>query len=211
MSIWKQLCQDALWNTLDLCFDEIHTEPQRILVIGGGRQIDFAQRLALLLPAADITLLDSDDSVTQAAREQICCRFKFVTSSLDALPYENGHFDWTIAQNALALPHDNWQAMMTELARVTQKNLLFSMHRPVIWSSLRWLPGLKQAVSGLGLFPPERLPDDPASILNRLLPYGKLKSRFEPFLWQVTMWSIHQDTETCLILGKSEKPILAPV
>src|SRR5689334_16894962 len=74
-SRWTQWLRDSIFNALDVCFDDVYREPKKILIVGGCRQMALSQHIALLLPAAEITLVDPDDAVVERAKAEICCRF----------------------------------------------------------------------------------------------------------------------------------------
>lgn len=196
---WQRLFKASLWNTLDLCFDEVYSEPKKILIVGGCRQMDLSQRLALLLPAADITLVDPDEEITRKTKEEVCCRFKFIAAPLEKLPFDTSEFDLTVAHNFLAYPERDWRAAMSELGRVTQKNLLFSVHRPWLWKLGRMLPGACYGMNALGLQLPPRVPEK-FELLTHLYLYAKVKNRLSPFPWTVYMTEMRPDKEEKTVL-----------
>jgi hypothetical protein len=199
-SRWANALNNSLFNTLDLCFDDIYREPRKILIVGGCRQMDLSQHIALLLPAAEIHLVDPDASVVQRAKEEICCRFKFVDAPLEALPYETNQFDLTIAHNFMALPQQDWERAVSELARVTETNLFFSVHRPLLWKMASCLGGFVQAVQALGLQVPKSMP--PAfDLINHLTHYAKIKTRLFPLPWTVYMTEVRPKWEEKLTLA----------
>lgn len=199
-SRWSHWINASLFNTLDLCFDEVYQEPKKILIVGGCRQMDWSQHVALLLPAAEIHLVDPDEAVVQRAQEEICCRFKFVTAPLDRLPYERDQFDLTLAHNLLALPQADWTNTLAELARVTSANFMLSMHRPLLWAMASRLPGFSQGVQALGLQVPARLPaaGDFLTVLSR---YAKVKAKFAPLAWTVYMTAVKPKWDEKLTLA----------
>ena len=189
---WRRAFEASLWNTLDVCFDDIRSEPQKILILGGCRQLDLSRRLALLLPAADITLVDPDARIAQKAREEVCCRFKFIAAPMERLPFETAAFDLTIAHNFLAYPGSNWRQALSEAARVTRRHLLLSMHRPRLWRLLRLFPGADQGMQAMGVTIPERLPET-FEFLTHLYVYARIQTRLAPFPWTVYMTRISEE------------------
>lgn len=191
-SFWQRLFKQSLWNTLDICFDDVYSEPKKILIIGGCRQMDLSQRLALLLPAAEITLVDPDEAVAQKAKEEVCCRFKFIAAPLEQLPFETSTFDLTIAHNFLAYPQQDWRRALSEASRVTSRNLFFSVHRPLLWKLGRMIPGICQGMGRLGIVMPQQLPEK-FELLTHLHLYTKIKTRLSPFPWTVYMTEIRPE------------------
>lgn len=191
-SRWKKFLKASLFNTLDLCFDDVYAEPKTILIVGGCRQRDLAQHIALLLPAADIVVVDPDEQQVAKAKAEICCRFKFVHAPLEALPFEAGAFDLTIAHNFPAYPQANWQRALSEVCRVTGKNLMVSVHRPVLWSLLRRLPGFCPAMGQLGSVPPLHIPAR-AEWLTHLRLQAQIKTILTPPPWTVYMTAMKPD------------------
>lgn len=176
----------SLLNTLDVCFDDVYQEPKKILIIGGCRQRDLAQHIALLLPAADIVLVDPDEAEARKAEKEICCRFKFVAAPLEAMPFDNEAFDLTIAHNVFAYMAD-WNQALGEICRVTGKNLLLSHHRPLLWKLASRLNGFEGAMRELGTADiPDALPEK-FDWLTRLYLYAKIKTKLAPFPWAVYM------------------------
>ncbi len=198
-SLWTRLLKASLWNTLDVCFDDVYQEPKTILIVGGCRQMDLSQRLALLLPAADITLVDPDEAVAAKAKEEVCCRFKFIAAPLEALPFDTNAFDLVIAHNFLAYPQ-NWERAISELGRVTNKNLFFSTHRPWLSGIAQKIPGFTQGLFELGVELPEQLPEK-VSILKHLTLYTKIKTKLTPFPWTVYMTQKKPAWEEKLVLN----------
>jgi len=198
-SRWANWLKSSLFNTLDVCFDDVYREPKKILIVGGCRQMDLAQHIALLLPAADITLVDPDEAVTQKAKEEICCRFKFVTSPLEALPFEADEFDLTIAHNFMAYPQE-WTKALSEIGRVTCGNLFLSTHRPLLWSIARRFHSICRAMTELGFTPPRQLPET-FDLLTHLHLYAKIKTKLAPFPWTVYMAKMRPDRQERLTLA----------
>ncbi len=199
-SRWANWLNTSLFNTLDLCFDDVYREPKKILIVGGCRQMDLAQHIALLLPAAEIHLVDPDEAAVQRAQEEICCRFKFVTGALEALPYETDQFDLTIAHNVMALPQQDWKRALSELTRVTEANLFFSMHRPLLWKVATRIGGFAQGVKELGIQVPSHMP--PAfDVISHLTEYVKIKTKLAPFPWTVYMTQVRPKWEEKLELA----------
>lgn len=177
-----QWVKNSVFNTLDLCFDEVYQEPKSILIPGGCRQIALAQHIALLLPAAEITLIDSCAGVVQKAKEEICCRFKFIETPLESLPFERNAFDLTIAHNYFAYPKD-WKQGFSELCRVTESNLFFSIHRPLLWSIFGRLMGGDQTLEQLGMSLPKSLPEQ-NDMMKLFATTIKIKAKWNPFPWR---------------------------
>jgi SAM-dependent methyltransferase len=196
-----QWLKESLFNTLDVCFDDVYQEPKTILIVGGCRQMDLSQHLALLLPAAEITLVDPDEAVVAKAKEEVCCRFKFVTGQLEALPFEREAFDLTIAHNFFAYPQ-NWQAALEELGRVTNGNLFISLHRPLLWKLVRRFGLFARAMASLGLVLPERLPGS-FEFMSDLYRFAKVKTKLAPFPWTTYMTVIRPRWEEKLVLADS--------
>jgi len=198
---WAQWLKNSLFNTLDICFDDVYSEPKTILIVGGCRQMDLSQHIALLLPAAEITLVDPDEAVVAKAKEEVCCRFKFVPSSLEALPFEREYFDLTIAHNFLAYP-DDWQTALAEVGRVTKGNLFISHHRPVLWGLAKKIGVLNQAMQSLGIETPERLPEA-FEFMSGLYEFAKVKTKLSPFPWTTYMAAMRPRWEEKLVLSAS--------
>lgn len=190
----------SLFNTLDLCFDDVYREPKRILIVGGCRQLPLAQHLALLLPASDITLVDTDETVVQQAKEAICCRFRFVTAPLEALPFEPDAFDLTIAHNLPAYSAD-WKESLSELGRVTERNLLVSIHRSGLWSLANRFGGFRNAMRALGTPDVSARPPARYEWLTHLNLYARVKTRLSPFPWTVYMTEMRPIREERLVLS----------
>lgn len=201
VSRWAQWFNNSLFNTLDLCFDDVYAEPKKILIVGGCRQMDLSQHIALLLPAAEITLVDPDEAVVAKTKEEVCCRFKFVPASLEALPFERETFDLTIAHNFIAYP-ENWKEALLELGRVTRGNLMISQHRPLLWGFAKRFGVINSAMQSLGLEIPARLPDN-YEFMTTLYDFSKVKSRYAPFPWTVYMTAMNPPRW-------DEKLVLAP-
>lgn len=83
------------YNALQIAFEQLPTEPKRILHIGGCRQRDMARRLGFILPFAKITVVDADPAVVAQAEADIHCRFTFQQAGLPQLA--------DIADNAMDL------------------------------------------------------------------------------------------------------------
>lgn len=198
-SRWATWLKTSLFNTLDVCFDDVYSEPKKILIVGGCRQMDLSQHIALLLPAAEITLVDPDEAVVKKAQEEICCRFKFVTASLESLPFDADQFDLTIAHNFFAYPQQ-WQQAMSEIGRVTSGNLFLSVHRPLLWSIAKRFRSICRAMTDLGLALPNRLPET-FDILTHIHLYAKIKTKLAPFPWTVYMAQMRPNREEKLTLA----------
>ncbi|HEY9688257.1 MAG TPA: class I SAM-dependent methyltransferase [Coleofasciculaceae cyanobacterium] len=197
-SVWSRFLKASLFNTLDLCFDDVYQEPKKILIVGGCRQLDLSQHIALLLPAAEIVLVDPDEAETKRAEEEICCRFKFVAAPLEQLPFENETFDLTIAHNFVAYSAQ-WEKALSEISRVTGKNLFLSVHRPLVWNMMKGIGGLSRAMRMLGTELPDQLPGK-FELLTHMRLYTKLKTRLTPFPWTVYMTEMRPMREEKLVL-----------
>lgn len=199
-SRWASWLNASIFNTLDVCFDDVYREPKKILIVGGCRQMDLSQHIALLLPAAEIHLVDPDEAMVQKAKEEICCRFKFAQGSLEALPYETDQFDLTIAHNFMALPQQDWERAMSELARVTESNLFFSLHRPLLWKLAMRVGGFASAVNELNIRLPENMPSQ-YDLIHHLTNYVKIKTKLAPFPWMVYMTQVRPKWDEKLTLA----------
>lgn len=199
-SRWAHWLNASLFNTLDLCFDEVYEEPKKILIVGGCRQMDWAQHVALLLPAAEIHLVDPDEAMVKRAQEEICCRFKFVTAALGQLPYETDQFDLTLAHNLLALPQADWERTLAELSRVTRSNLMVSVHRPLLWAMANRVSGFANAVKELGIEVPTKIPGA-NDFISQLCRYAKIKTKLAPFPWTVYMTAVRPKWDEKLTLA----------
>jgi SAM-dependent methyltransferase len=200
-SRWYRWLKSSLFNTLDVCFDDVYREPKKILIVGGCRQMDLSQHIALMLPAAEIFLVDPDEAIVQKAQEEICCRFKFITSPLEQLPFEANTFDLTLAHNFFAYP-DRWQDALSELGRVTQGNLFLTLHRPILWSLAKRLSSFKVAMKELGIEIPTKLPAK-FEFLTHLRLYAKVKTLLPTFPWTVYMTEMRPIREERLVLSAS--------
>jgi SAM-dependent methyltransferase len=198
-SRWAHWLKASLFNTLDVCFDDVYREPKKILIVGGCRQMDLSQHIALLLPAAEITLVDADEAVVERAKEEICCRFKFVHSPLEGLPFDTEQFDLTIAHNFFAYPHE-WQRAMSEIGRVTSDNLFLSVHRPLLWKLSQRIGGIAQGMSALGIEIPNHLPET-YEFMRHFTQYAKIKTKLAPFPWTVFMSQVRPKWDEKLILA----------
>lgn len=196
-------CQTAFLNALTLCFDEFRQEPKRILVVGGARQQALAQTLALVLPSADITLVDPDADTVARAQAEICCRFTFVHAPLEALPFDNGQFDVVIAHNVLPLV-GNWDQAAKELGRVSTDWLIISRVRPKLAKLLGMTPSRLE-----GTDPANNRLDRNVFIQSLWDHVGKAKLQLDPWPWHV--WLIkHKPVsikQTCLLPQKKEQPV----
>ncbi|MEB3286786.1 MAG: class I SAM-dependent methyltransferase [Vampirovibrionales bacterium] len=159
---WQGLFTKGLYNTIDIAFDQVKKEPKTILMLGGCRQREFARHIALMLPASDITLVDPDEAEVQAAKEEICCRFKFVTAHPAALPFETGQFDLVIAHNlpeyaeSSSAQARSAYAVYQELLRVSsrqQGNLMLSLPNRLALRLFGLLPGFKSGLKKTGICP----------------------------------------------------------
>lgn len=198
-SWWGKLFKSGLVNTLDVCFDDVYQEPKSILIVGGCRQRVLAQYIALLLPAADIVLVDTCPDEVRRAEEEICCRFKFVTTPLERLPFESESFDLTLAHNFFAYPQTSWEQALSELSRVTRRNLFISVHRPLLWSLMRRVGGVIGGLRELGLVLPETLPRR-FDVLTHVRRYTKIKTMVAPLPWTVWMTEMKPLREEKLVL-----------
>lgn len=187
----------AFWNGIKLCFDQIEHPPKRILHIGGTRQRDLAQYLALLLPEADIVVLDTDEHQTQKAKEEVCCRFHFVTAALEELPFKDDMFDLTLGHHVFEYAQD-WEAAMAEIGRVTTGNFLATVHMPWMWQMLSAFPFFQQAMQQQGLARPNRF--EMNTFLAHLNRYSKIKTLIEPWPWRFYMTKMRPVREKTLIL-----------
>ena len=203
MGRMAQWLKDSLFNSLDVCFDDVYKEPKTILIVGGCRQMDLSQHIALLLPAAEITLVDPDEAVVAKAKEEVCCRFKFVPSSLEALPFEREYFDLTIAHNFLAYPED-WKKALAEVGRVTNGNLFISHHRPLLWKLFGGFAPLRKAMETLGTDVPDRLPSQ-FDFLTGLCDFSKVKTKLAGFPWVTYMTTTLPRWEEKMVLSAEEK------
>jgi len=180
----------AFYNAVDLAFDDVLKEPQKILMIGGCRQQAFAQHIALLLPAADITLVDPDAEIARAAKEKICCRFQFTSASLNELPFETEHFDLVFAHNLLELSGD-YVPVISEIDRVTTRNhgnFLISHHRPKAWRAMALLPGFEDAMADIGTPSPLFAVSDHA-IEGAIKQHAEIAQKLSPLPWRIYMTS----------------------
>jgi SAM-dependent methyltransferase len=178
----------SLFNTLDLCFDHVYQEPKSILIVGGCRQVSLAQHIALLLPSAEITLVDPCPDIAQRAKAEICCRFKFIDSPLEALPFENNAFDLTLAHNYFAYPAV-WQQGFAELYRVTRTNVFFSINQPFVWWLMGALMGGQATLDTLGIQLPGQLPEND-DLMKMLAPMAKISAKWSPLPWKCYMTQV---------------------
>lgn len=185
---WHRIQLSALYNAVDLAFDEVLKEPQKILMIGGCRQQDFAQHIALLLPAADITLVDPDAEIARAAKEKICCRFQFTSAPLNKLPFQTGEFDLVFAHNLLELSGD-YAPVIDEISRVTTRNhgnFLISHHRPKAWRAMALLPGFEDAMNEIGTPSPLFAVSDNA-LETAIKQHADIAQKLSPLPWRIYM------------------------
>lgn len=175
----------AFRNAFKIAFDEILEEPKRILMIGGCRQREFARYLGFLLPVAEIYVLDYDKEEVVRAKEEVCCRFQFVHSTVEKMPFENDFFDLTIGHHIFEYVTD-WEASMSEIARVTTANLLLTQPRPRLWGWANRLPGVAASFKKQGLSMPER-PVSRNDLFTHLNRYAKIKAQLAPMPWEMFM------------------------
>lgn len=199
LPLWQRFMKTGLFNTLDLCFDDVYSEPKKILIVGGCRQRDLAQHIALLLPAAEIVLIDPDEAEVRAAEEEICCRFKFITSPLEALPFEDEAFDLTLAHHFAGYA-EQWPQALSEISRVTRKNLFLSVQNPLWIQVFKLLPGFSKAMQALGTVPAAQAPSR-FDLLSRLRLYAKVKTRLAPLPWTVYMTEMRPDRQEKTVLS----------
>jgi len=195
----KLLCT-GFNNAIDLCFDDVYAEPKTILMVGGCRQRNFAQRIALMLPGADIAMVDPSEEEAVRAKQEICCRFEFFVASMDHLPFEDNQFDLVFAHNlAELLPPEAWETGLKEVLRVAGKNVLIGHHRAGLSRGLEGLLGLwpgapsrpvQAALKASGITLPETQPPNPSEVrsqLRRLAPEFRFTTELTPFPWQLYM------------------------
>ncbi len=184
---WSQLLNNGLYNAFDLSFDEVYQEPKTILMLGGCRHREFARYIALLLPSAEISLYDTDAAIAMKAKEEVCCRFQFFTGSATELPYEDKAFDLVIAHNLFEMTDEsNWQQALNEAHRISNRNLMVSHHRPMMWNLLKLIPGVKHAIEQSGVTIPETTLPKPSAIKKHLHGFSSLnQTTLTPLPWRL--------------------------
>ncbi|MGE0200898.1 MAG: class I SAM-dependent methyltransferase [Candidatus Melainabacteria bacterium] len=195
----KLLCT-GFNNAIDLCFDDVYAEPKTILMVGGCRQRTFAQRLALMLPGAEIAMVDPSEEEAVRAKQEICCRFEFFVAPMDRLPFEDGQFDLVLAHNlAELLPPQTWESGLKEVLRVAGKNVLLSHHRGGLTRGMESLLGLwpgapsrpvQAALKAGGITLPQTPAPNPADVraqLRQLAPQYDFTTELTPFPWHLYM------------------------
>lgn len=179
--------ESSFYNALELCFAELTVEPQRILLIGGCRQRDFARRLGFLLPFCKIVALDPDPAVVEAAEKEVACRFRFEHEQLNKLPYNDDGFDLTIVHN-LAEFTDEPQRAVDEIARVTQHHVLVSHHRPFAWFLMKGFGPVKTAMAQLGCTIPNKTTTNEWE--QALFDVAETQLRLSPLPWVMHMCQV---------------------
>ncbi|MBX2859925.1 MAG: class I SAM-dependent methyltransferase [Vampirovibrio sp.] len=195
----ESLIEGGFYRALEVCFGELKKEPKTMLIIGGCRQLAMAKKLAFAFPFTDITLLDPDEAQVTKAQEEICCRFKFVQGTLEALPFEDNAFDVTIAHHLFEYVKD-WPLAMAHIGRTTNNKFIYSTFRPNVAKAMNMLPGvnIEETLQKMGLTRLDKPVNDPGNnmFLTHLTRYGKLKVMLEPPPWklnQVNMRPIREE------------------
>jgi hypothetical protein len=183
------LIQTGFYNAFKLAFDEILAEPQRILMIGGCRQRDFARFLGFLLPATEIVVLDTDRAEMEKAKEEVCCRFHFTHSTMEKLPFDDQCFDLTLGHHVMEYVQD-WPRAVAEIKRVTKSNVMLTHPSALSWKMVQAMPGMKQDFEHSGI----RLPEYEISktqLIHSLKTFGKVKSHTTPMPWDVVITQVN--------------------
>lgn len=200
----QKAIQTGFENAVYLCLDEMKTEPKRILHIGGCRQRWFLQHIALLFPAAEIHALDTDADIVQKTKEDICCRFQFMVSDTEKMPYPNDYFDLTLGHGLLPLVKD-LEKTMDEISRITQGYFFYTSTHRLGWQLLNALPGVDMKSEGADPSPIKL--NDLYRYLNR---HGKTRYQVASFPWDLKMAVMKPIREERLILSNTE-PEVQPV
>ncbi len=147
----------GFYTALQLCFEQLTTEPKLIVHIGGCQQADLARRLGFLLPFAGITVTDTDAEVVRVTEEAIHCRLGFEQAALPTLPMATDSTDVVLLPNMgqATLAADDWPALVTECRRVLRPGgaLIVSTYRPVVGGVINAMPGGKQTTELLQMSP----------------------------------------------------------
>lgn len=183
------LIQTGFYNAFKLAFDEIYEEPKRILMIGGCRQREFSRFLGFLLPATEIVVLDTDQGEMERAKEEVCCRFTFSHSAVEALPFEDGCFDLTLGHHVMEYVQD-WPKAVSEMSRVTRKNLLLTHPGALAWKVFQAMPGVKRDFAQSGLALPEPILSK-NEWLAPLKAVSEVKSHTNPMPWEMVLTQMH--------------------
>lgn len=101
-------------------------QPRDILDVGTGTGL-WAREMATLFPSArvvglDVTVPPADERAEAGGREVRPPNYSFVAGNvLEGLPFPDASFDFVhMRLLVLAIPHDRWPFVVSELARVTR-------------------------------------------------------------------------------------------
>lgn len=134
------------YNALQIAFEQLPTEPKKILHIGGCRQRDMARRIGFILPFAKITVLDSNQAIVDTAEEDIHCRFIFTQSNLPWLDAVDTHSQDLVLIPDIADDTSNPNALIAECERVLKPG-----GHIIIGQRIGWLNYLLRLVSDKAL------------------------------------------------------------
>lgn len=152
-----RLIRQGFYNALEVCFNQLQSEPKHILVLGGCRQIDMARRLGFLLPYSKITVVDPEQAIVAQAEDAIRCRFDFVHDDAATLAkFSDNSMDLVLAHNLDELSNSNStaQAMVSALQRVVRSDggavMVSTSRAGMAWPWVQHWPGVQKALGTLG-------------------------------------------------------------
>ena len=181
-NLWIAGIEGGFYNALTLCLQVPKQPPNRILVIGGCRQRQLAEHLALAYPNAKIALLDPDQAQVDQAKADIHCRFHFMHASVEALPLPDDSVDWIIAHQLFDYVTD-WPTAARELGRVCKTLIVTSVALPWRSKLVRVMPKLTDWLAQQGCT--QVVSPDWNDVLRHLIPNGKVKKFLEPLPWRL--------------------------
>jgi ubiquinone/menaquinone biosynthesis C-methylase UbiE len=181
-NLWITGIEGGFYNALTLCLQVPKQPPNRILVIGGCRQRQLAEYLAMTYPNAKIALLDPDQVEVDQAKADIHCRFHFMHAPVEALPLPDDSVDWVIAHQLFDYITD-WPTAAQELARVCKTLLVTSVALPWRSKLVRRLPQVAQWLDRQGCQAVTL--HNWNDVLTQLIPNGKVKKFLEPLPWRM--------------------------
>ncbi|MDX2085703.1 MAG: class I SAM-dependent methyltransferase [Candidatus Melainabacteria bacterium] len=201
-----RMLEASFQHGLHFCLGELRQEPRRILYIGGCRQRELAKQLSFLFTASAITLLDTDEAMARQAQEDIHCRFEFVHSSIEELPFKDNTFDFTLVHNLFEFVSPDspeaWSRAIASLARVTTGQLLLSVHQTNrLWRLFgHRLPGMAAWLKNQGVVAPAgRLKN--YDLLTPLWRYARPRYQAHPYPWWLLMCDMLPVRETRTVIA----------
>jgi SAM-dependent methyltransferase len=196
-NVWITGLEGGFYNALTLCLQHPKQPPNRILIVGGCRQRDLAEYVAMTYPNAKIALLDPDADQVEQAKADIHCRFHFMHAPLEQLPLPNDSVDWVIAHQVMDYTHD-WPKAAEELGRVAKTLIVASVALPWRSKLVRRLPQVTHWLTQTGCGPVNPVAWN--DVLRPLMPFGKVKKFLEPLPWRLIALEVKPVKEQRLTL-----------